>query len=226
MASFRTGEDGHVLCAIVCDGAGSAEHGGEGASVICRTMTEALRRHFTSSAALPADEDIWSWVDTARDRLSVAADKRAKARRVFASTLVMVVAMRDSVLTVHVGDGAVVGRSSAADWSTLSPPENGEYASTTYFLTDDPAPRLRISRIPGIYTGLAVFSDGIENLVLDHKTSTPHVPFFQSMFAPLDSAISTGRSPQLSSALSTFLSGSRVCDKTDDDKTLILVSVQ
>ena len=189
-------------------------------------MTNALRRHFAGTAALPTDDDIWSWVDLARDRLSVAADKRAKPRRAFASTLVMLAATGEAVLTAHVGDGAVVGRSNADDWATLSAPENGEYASMTYFLTDDPAPRLRISRFSGAYTALAAFSDGIENLALDHKTNAPHAPFFRSMLAPLDNATDTGRSVQLSSALSAFLSGPRVCEKTDDDKTLILASTR
>jgi serine/threonine protein phosphatase PrpC len=111
IASFQSDDRNRVLCAIVCDGAGSAEHGGEGASVICRTMTNALRRHFVGTATLPTDDDIWSWVDLARDRLSVAADKRAKPRRAFASTLVMLAATGEAVLTAHVGDGAVVGRS-------------------------------------------------------------------------------------------------------------------
>jgi hypothetical protein len=189
-------------------------------------MTNALRRHFVGTATLPTDDDIWSWVDLARDRLSVAADKRAKPRRAFASTLVMLAATGEAVLTAHVGDGAVVGRSNVDDWATLSAPENGEYASMTYFLTDDPAPRLRISRFSGAYTALAVFSDGIENLALDHKTNAPHAPFFRSMLAPLDNATDTGRSVQLSSALSAFLGGPRVCEKTDDDKTLILASTR
>jgi hypothetical protein len=189
-------------------------------------MTDALRRYFAGTAAPPADDDIWSWVDLARDRLSLAAEKRAKTRRAFASTLVMLVATGESVLTVHVGDGAVVGRSGGDDWSTLSAPENGEYASMTYFLTDDPAPRLRISRFSGAFTALAVFSDGIENLVLDHKTNAPHAPFFRSMLAPLDGANEMGRLPRLSSALAAFLGSARVCEKTDDDKTMILASAQ
>jgi hypothetical protein len=48
-------------------------------------MTNALRRHFEDTDTMPTDEDIWSWVDLARDRLSGAADKRAKPRRAFAS---------------------------------------------------------------------------------------------------------------------------------------------
>jgi serine/threonine protein phosphatase PrpC len=63
MACFCAGD---ALCGIVCDGAGSAEHGGEGASVISHTIANALRRHFRQSPDLPDDDNIWSWVDAAR----------------------------------------------------------------------------------------------------------------------------------------------------------------
>ncbi len=223
MACFRANE---ALCAIVCDGAGSAEHGGEGASVICHTLTDALRRHFRQGAALPDNEDIWSWIDTARDRIGIAAEKRGKTPRAFAATLVMLVATRHAVLTAHVGDGAVVARLTDESWRTLSPPENGEYASMTYFVTDDPAPRLRITRVTEGHTGFAVFSDGIENLALDHRTDAPHAPFFKSMLDPLDKYEKDGKSAKLSAALAGFLNSPRVCDKTDDDKTLLLISAR
>jgi len=224
MACFRAGENGRVLCALVCDGAGSAEHGGEGASVTCRTLSNALRQHFRQQLVLPDDDVVWTWIDLARDRLSVAAENRCKPRRAFASTLVMLAAAGDSLLTAHVGDGSVVGRDGTESWSTLSPPENGEYASMTFFVTDEPAPRLRISRFTGLYTAFAVFSDGIENFALDHRSNEPHEPFFRTMFGPLDDTVVEGRSAVLSTALSNFLTSPRVCEKTDDDKTLLLIS--
>lgn len=223
MACFRAGQ--RAFCAIVCDGAGSAEHGGEGASVICRTLAEALRAHFRDKGDLPSDDEIWSWVDTARDRIGLAAERRGKTPRAFASTLVMLVATEDVVLTAHVGDGAVVARV-AEDWETLSPPENGEYASMTFFVTDDPSPRLRIARFAAAYTGFAVFSDGIEHLALDHRTDAPHEPFFKTMLGPLDKESGDGKNAKLSVALGAFLDGPRVCEKTDDDKTLLLISSQ
>jgi hypothetical protein len=189
-------------------------------------MAEALRRHFATDRHLPSDEAIWSWADAARDRLSIAATRRGKPRRAFASTLVLLVVTSDAVLTVHVGDGAVVGRLADGNWCTMSAPQNGEYASTTYFMTDDPVPRLRISRSTGGFTGFAVFSDGIENLALDHRTDEPHTPFFRSMLAPLDGVTVNGRDRKLSEALSAFLGSARVCDKTDDDKTVILLSAR
>jgi len=194
-----------------------------GASVICRTLSEGLRQHFRQQSALPSDDAVWSWVDLARDRLGAAAENRGKLRRAFAATLVMLVALGDSLLVAHVGDGAVVAREGEG-WSTLSPPENGEYASMTYFLTDDPSPRLRISRFAGSYTAFAVFSDGIENLVLDHRSNEPHEPFFKAMLRSVDATAEEGRSAALSTKLSAFLSSPKVCEKTDDDKTLLLIS--
>lgn len=213
------------LCAIVCDGAGSAQFGGEGASVLVRTLSQSLHAHFRVSRALPEDDNVWSWIDSARDRLAVAAERRETNRRAFASTLLMLVAAGDKVLTAHIGDGAMVARTGAA-WETISRPENGEFASTTYFATDDPMPRLRLERHEAEWTGFAVFSDGIENLVLDHRTDAPHDPFFNTMIAPIDALSEPGKNAKLSSALAAFLRGPKVCDKTDDDKTLLLLSSQ
>lgn len=224
MACFRIGPDGAGVCAIVCDGAGSAEFGGEGAWIACRTLKVALRQHFQSRTGLPSDDDVWILIDLTRDRLGQAAEKRARSRKAFASTLLVVAEIDGQVLTVHVGDGAVVGRSVESGWVTLSHPENGEYASATYFLTDDPLPKLRISRPAGEYSGFAVFSDGIENLALDLHSNEPFGPFFEKMLKPLDDTSGVGRSANLSHALGEFLGSSRVCERTDDDKTLVLIS--
>lgn len=221
MSCFSTGSG--ALCAIVCDGAGSAKFGGEGASVLARTLSQSLRQHFRVGLALPENDEVWSWVDSARDRLAVAAERRETTRRAFASTLLMLVAVRHKILTAHIGDGAMVARTGAT-WETISRPENGEFASTTYFATDDPVPRLRLERQERECTGFAVFSDGIENLVLDHRTDAPHEPFFNTMIAPIDALSKPGKDAELSSALTAFLRGPRVCEKTDDDKTLLLLS--
>ena len=200
--------------------------GGEGASVVCRTLSAAIRNHFRRTTELPTDNDIWEWIDQARDRISFAAKSRDTEPRAFASTLVLLMAQTGVQLAVHIGDGAIVGRDEAGMWQTLSWPENGEYASTTYFVTDDPAPKTRISRYSYIMNGFAIFSDGIEDLALDLLANEPHAPFFNTMIAEIDKLVKNGRDVALSKALGSFLAGSRVCDKTDDDKSLILVSAR
>ncbi|WP_375462019.1 PP2C family serine/threonine-protein phosphatase [uncultured Enterovirga sp.] len=219
----RNGNGGRTLAAIVADGAGSAACGGEGAALVCRTLAVSAREAMRDRSALPDEDEVWSWVDLARDRIRAAAGRRRLTARDFAATLVLFIATDAEVLTVHIGDGAVVGRErTTATWAALSPPHHGEYAATTYFLTDEPQPALRLTRHANTFDALAVFSDGIENLVLDSATKQPSAAFFNPMARPLEAAEGAGRDRALSTSLAAFLAGERVCALTDDDKTLIV----
>jgi hypothetical protein len=213
-----------ILCAMVCDGAGSAEYGGEGASLTCRVVSQAIRKYFAQTDVMPDVPEIWSWIDTVRDRLAQAAENKRVARKSFACTLVLLIARQDENVLVHIGDGAVVGRTQAGEWKILTWPANGEYASSTYFITDDPIPQARFVEIDERYTEYALFIDGIENLALDQRAMTAYGPFFMNMIRPLDSLSSEGKSQSLSAKLANFLDSDRVCEKTDDDKSLILLS--
>lgn len=219
------GEDGHeILCAMVSDGAGSAQYGGEGASLTCRILSQAVRQHFSKTNLMPSAEEVWSWIDAIRDRMQLAAENRGVVRKSFACTLVMLITRLDESIIVHIGDGAVVARNQTGEWKALTWPENGEYASSTYFITDDPEPRMRFTVGGEIYTAYALFSDGIEDMALDHKAMIAHVPFFTSMMRPLDNLNREGKDQGLSSALADFLDSGRVCERTDDDKSIILLS--
>jgi len=70
---------------------------------------------------------------------------------------------------------------------------------------------------------VALFTDGLQNLVLDYKENSPHSPFFDHMLTPLRST-GAGEQQGLSSALEDFLKSPRVNERTDDDKTLLLAS--
>lgn len=213
-----------ILCAMVCDGAGSAQYGGEGASLTCRLISQAVRQHFSHTDVMPNTVEIWSWIDAVRDCMAHAAQNREALRKNFACTLVLLIAREDESIIVHVGDGAIVGRDRDGEWKALTWPENGEYASSTYFVTDDPEPRVRFVKSDECYTAYALFSDGIEDLALDQKAMTAHVPFFTSMIRSIDNLSGEGKDQGLSAALASFLDSDRVCERTDDDKSLILLS--
>ena len=213
-----------VVCAVIADGAGSAEFGGQGASIVCRHLSLELKAHFKITDALPGSDEIWKWLDKIRDCLGNAAKKREKRRQSFASTLVMLVSSGDRSIVAHIGDGAIVARDHLGQWVALSWPETGEYASTTYFVTDEVAPRLRVIEVTEAYSAYALFSDGIENIALDHSELVPFQPFFNAMIKSLDQSPGLGPNPVLSAALGAFLDGERICARTDDDKTLILIS--
>jgi len=212
-----------VFCSVVSDGAGSAKFGGEGASLVCRTFATSVQEFLEASAELPDEEVIWSWMDDARDRIANAARKRDLTPRDFAATLVFTLATPEEVVLCHIGDGAAVGREAqTGEWVTLSHPENGEYASTTYFITDEQGPHARFQRYDGEFDAVAAFSDGIEGLVIDSKTGSPHPGFFQPVIRPLEASEGHGRQTLLSKQLAQFLDSSRINERTDDDKTLVV----
>jgi len=109
-----------------------------------------------------------------------------------------------------------------SQWEAPSWPAHGEYASTTYFVTDDPQAQLRFTRVVGNYEEIAVFSDGIERLALDFTHEVPFDRFFNPMFASVPNGGSAGRNRVISRGLRNYLDSKTITDRTDDDKTLIM----
>lgn len=225
----RCVRDGDVIIVVVADGAGSAAQGGTGAAVVCRLLAmqavDELKR--TAVTDLKADL-LHDWIDTARDLLGNGAARRGRSLRDYATTLLLAISDGRRTITAHVGDGAIVVRQAdEGTWDVLSWPATGEYASTTYFVTDEPSPQVRINVHDTAITGLALFTDGIERLVLDLTNKVPHSSWFDRMAAPLDRGLNeAGQGVRidlpLSDALARYLDSDRVCERSDDDKTLTL----
>ena len=211
------------VLAIVSDGAGSAKFGFSGAWLACRVLKVRFREWFSDNEALPDDDTLKDWIDEIRDRISMAADRRGTSPRQFAATLAALFVAPTEILALHIGDSAIVGRC-GLEWEALCWPENGEYASTTFFITDDPSPRLNIIRQQRQHDAFAIFSDGVGDLALSVIDKRAHPGFFNPMIRPVDSADASGRLPELSRKLRSYLAGPTVCERTDDDKTLILLS--
>lgn len=216
-----TVRDGGRLLGIVSDGAGSAAHGGPGAFITTRTMVEVLLAQTPSSVDLPTDDDIWSGLDAARDRIGLAAASRGLSPRDFAATMVLAIADSDGAVLALVGDGAAAVRTDGV-WSVPSWPEHGEYASTTYFVTDEPQARMRIVRLQKAPDAIVLMSDGLERLALDFTAQTPHHPFFETMVKPVETSATVGRDQRLSQTLAHYLGRDAVNARTDDDKSLLI----
>ena len=215
--------DDHGILAIVSDGAGSAKFGAYGAWLTCRFLSVRFREWLRANSDLPSDVILVGWIDELRDQISHTATQREGTPRQFAATLAAIIVSPDEAVTLHIGDSAIVARNGAG-WDVLCWPENGEYASSTYFVTDDPEPRLNISRHQREHNAFALFSDGVGDLALSHLEQVAHPRFFDPMFRPVDAESGEGRLVELSAMLATYLASPSVCERTDDDKTLILIS--
>lgn len=223
-ARLVPGIDGDVMVAVISDGAGSAQHSRFGSKIVCLTMLRQIADYLRRRPLADLEqEDAMDWVDEVRERINATAMRFSARPRDFAATLVSVLAGPDTTVVLHVGDGAAVVRRDGADgWEVPSWPFQGEYASMTTFVTDDPQARLVFDKSDRPLSEFAVFSDGIERLVLDSQERSAHQPFFDRITNPLKASRADGRDMALSKALEQYLASPNVCERTDDDKTLFL----
>ena len=218
-------DEGATIVAVVCDGAGSAKQAARGASTACAEFRRRAGAYLRSGGKIAAiDSDLVAdWIDSIRDRIGAAAQLSALTPRDYATTLVSLIANGERGVVIHVGDGAAVVRERhSQNWSVPSWPYHGEYASTTRFVTDDPRAEFSLVHIASEIDRFAIFSDGIENIVLDHRERLAPPALFERLIQPVAIWHGIGRSKKLSSQLRAYLSSEKVCEATDDDKTVIL----
>ncbi len=210
------------MIAVCADGAGSAANAGSGSQIVCSAFTAAARE----AIAQPPERAAWDrgmiepCIAAVRAALEIEAKQANIEMRELASTLLAVIASPTRALCAQIGDGGIViatnGQCELAFW-----PQNGEYANTTNFVTDDEAlAELEVREFTGA-NALALFSDGLECVAIDFAGRKAFAPFFQ----PLFQALRTAQDPAtLQQELQSFLDSPRINDRTDDDKTLILAT--
>jgi hypothetical protein len=82
---------------------------------------------------------------------------------------------------------------------------------------------IQIERREGAVHELAMFSDGLERLVLDMTARTVHAPALRPIFGWLAATEPTpGGAP--SDVVAAYLNSANVNRRTDDDKTLVMAT--
>ncbi|MDX2032028.1 MAG: PP2C family serine/threonine-protein phosphatase [Blastocatellia bacterium] len=221
--TFQLPDGSSVLVAAVSDGASSASRADRGSYLACTLFVENVKR-------LLMDDDsqvdfVSTWI--AEFREAVRAEAEADGIKVsdFACTFVSAVISHDEAVFFHLGDGAIVisRREDLDQYQCVSWPQQGEYANTTSFITDDDALDKITSGYETHIEELAIFSDGIQHMVLDYESQSAHAPFFTSVFTWLrEVREADGRN--LSYSLRSFLDSEKVNSRTDDDKTLVIAT--
>jgi hypothetical protein len=214
---------GPVLLLACADGAGSVPFADLGARLACRAAVRLARDDLRDGLAVPAiDRDtVLSWHVRLLRQFEEEARRRDATPHDFACTLLLAVIGPDAAAFSQVGDGAIV-TAAGDDYRPVFWPQTGEYANTTYFVTDpELADRLAFERWPGRVDELALLSDGLQSMALSFAERAAHRPFFLPMFRKLRAARPGDGLP---GALHRFLDSPAVKERSDDDKTLLLAT--
>ncbi len=226
-ATIQT-KDGPVLVVIVCDGAGSAIHSEIGSWLASTTFLELVEVHFENGGSL-VDIDRTTaadWIGRTADRLIARAKDDDNSPKDYSCTLLAAVVGDQAAVFVQIGDGAIVVSHGGEDgWNWVFWPQHGEYANQTVFiLSSNAVDELQFDLAPRQIDEFAVFSDGIERLVLHAATKTVNDKFFDQMFAPIRASTARGLDKTLSAQLQAYLGSSVVNARTNDDKTLVMAT--
>jgi hypothetical protein len=139
--------------------------------------------------------------------------------REFAATLLMSIMSPDWIALLQLGDGMIVLETGRQEyWCPIPPSNDSQYVNDTHFITDSNYHEFaRYRSLPAVDVhGIALLTDGLQLLASNTATHEPHPPFFRPLFA------FASRSDASNEELEAFLDSDRVCQRTDDDKTLVL----
>lgn len=231
---MRTAKEFSKSCigAVVADGAGSAKFGGVGAMTACLTLTNCIGndvnkfctdRMSIRGQRIPQRRRVETWIENTRRVMFEKAERQSNAAREFAAAIAGLVITPDGFAAWQIGDCAVVGRRSDR-WEVICWPCEGEYASSTYFVTDRPSANLKYAAGGREFDAFALFSDGLNGVALVQEDQSAYQKFFSPIIRPVDKSSKSGQLEGLSEKLKRYLGSSAICQRTHDDKTLVLLS--
>lgn len=224
--SFRIAEmSGGILIAAVADGAGSAPRSQEGAIAAVELLSEFLSDHLRPDKTMIDDFESLlrrAFFYVAGVLKIVAKEDQAQLSE-FHTTLTCAIATQAYLAIAQVGDGAVAVRGISGTLETVMFPEHGEYANSTYFVTQLPEAknRLHIRILKKPCTALGLTTDGLIDIAFDapYGECQPFGPFFDPLF---DRVAMAAPGDGLSQRLLSFLDSPLISEATSDDLTLVL----
>lgn len=217
-------EEPGFLVAVVADGAGSAANSALGALAATRQALTVATWEMLQARGRPGREELGGILRraaaSARQSLERMAGESSERLNSYACTLLLTVQTAELLGGAQIGDGGIVVSDGQGGFDCFTAPQKGEYANQTIFLTSARGLEQMEVRVEEAQPEkLAMFTDGIQNLVIESATQRPFQPFFTSIFGWLENQ--TDRN-QAETDLANLLRSPRVTAKTDDDTTLLL----
>ena len=233
-AAYRApaGDGAHhnALIAAVADGAGSAPRAACGSRLAARAALAKASNLLQSSAGpaarIHAEDILIQSIYYARRCVEDQAGLESADLRDFATTLLLAIHTGEVLAAAQIGDGAIVYAESDGNCRLLTTPQRGEFANETRFLTAASIQPLQISSVASAdIRQIAMFTDGIQPLVLNYGVGmplAPHPGFFARIFGWLDSQPDD---LQAYIGLRSFLKNNAAIQaRVADDITLVLAS--
>lgn len=220
--SFEMAVSGDWLAAAVCDGAGSAKRGGEGASLLAWTVVQHL-----SQAAEAGDDGLLEHLEEVvaaaieEVRENIADPDDPEVLRAHHATLVGVLAGPGGGCFFQIGDGAAAADigGDGGEWTecAVSKPENGEYANETYFFTLSNW-REHLTFTPFTAAArLMLMSDGVSGFAMQTDCIAPDLRFL----GPVSRYLEATEVDAGARALAATLDTDQAHEVSSDDKTLV-----
>ena len=212
-----------LTACCVADGAGSAPAAAIGAheavSAAIVFMTEHHRR--AGGGETPAAELVKEAVIAAARSIEQRAAADGRPVEDLNTTLTVGAMTSEQIAVAQIGDCFAVVHDRERYRIIAYPESERRFVEETEFLTVERAHNVEPTTIElptdGRSVEFALSTDGLAPLLLDRwSPPIPHDPFFQSLFRALDEE----RASQAD--LERFLGSPEVCQRTDDDKTLVL----
>lgn len=168
-------EGNGVSVVVVSDGAGGKEytHARFGSKATCEMISELLINHFDAIYNENREAAIKSLLITAvYSKMADIIEEMSLDSLERLSCTMLFCAVKDRrVICGHIGDGLIV-RVSSSGVSPITMPQNGQNASSTYFITANHAAdymRLIKTTVDDIH-GIALMTDGVQDMVYDENS--------------------------------------------------------
>ena len=170
--------DGDAWIVAVADGAGSARLAALGATLATEAACASILGPIETDPATVAR----SCIQAARAALLATAAESAFPVRDLACTLLVAIVTTNQVGVAQVGDGSVVARLPDGRLRPVTVPGHEEFVNVTTFLTcDDYEEKLQVQSVSEPVHGLALLTDGLQNLALRMPAGEPHAAFFLAL---------------------------------------------
>jgi hypothetical protein len=216
-------EDGTVIAAVA-DGLGSQPNSDLGAFLATDAAVVSIERGLAEPDADPRASEalMMTALADAHDRLQRYADESQLALASLACTLLVALIRGRTVMTAHVGDGAIFSFD-ARGWSVLSEPEETVYVNNVTPLTSPMWQQAsRICKRVGVES-VCLISDGIQRSCIRRSNGEYQVNnegFFGPTYEAVVKAATVADATRL---VANMLGGPSMSSVCDDDKTLVMI---